>query len=672
MIKKNRLSFSALSVEEKKVPTRNASSPARSRYSVSGGHNDASVDTKAPSGRRLPGEANRKRLIKNSTYQYAKKGERFAGGRSRSFNGKTQSSSIESKIGAPQAGIIRIIPLGGVEEVGRNMILVEYEDDIIVLDVGFHFVDEEETMGADYTLPNFKYLEERKEKIRAVVITHGHLDHIGGIPFIMDRIGNPPIYAQYLTTLMIKKRQEEFVGKPPLHINVVDQDSKIQFKKLSIRFFPVYHSIPDSMGVIIGTPYGNIIASGDMKLEHESGKATAKEERVWGALGKENNLLMIADSTSAYLPGFSISEKEVHKNIEEIIKKTKGRLIIGMFATQFERMIKIIEICERYNKKIIPEGRSVKTNVEIAKLAGLLKPKEGTIIASQDVDNYPPHRIVIIATGAQGEEHSALMRMATNQHKYIKLNAQDTVMLSSSVIPGNEVNIEKLKDNLYRHDLKLIHYGMSDIHSGGHARQEDLVWINKMVNPKFFMPGYGNHTKLRIHAQIIHERNNFPKENIVVPDNGMIVEISEQGKKLTIRKEKAPSDVMVVDGLSIGATQDVVIRDRVMLAQDGMFVIIALIDQKTGKLKKSPDLISRGFVYLKENQELLRQVRIIIKKSVEEITGSWNPPAQNASPNDAGGIDFDYIKGALGESISKFLYQKTAKRPLVIPVVLSV
>lgn len=302
----------------------------------------------------------------------------------------------------------------------------------------------------------------------------------------------------------------------------------------------------------------------------------------------------------------------------------------------------------------------MKNNIEIAKLANILKAKDDTFIPSQEIDNYPPNKIVVIATGAQGEEFAALMRMATGNHKNIKLNSNDTVLLSSSVIPGNEVNIQKLKDNLYRHDLKLIHYGMSEVHSGGHARQEDLVWINKTVHPKFFMPGYGNHSMLRIHAQLIHERNNFPKENIVVPDNGMIVEIVDKGEKITVRKEKAPSAMMVVDGLTIGNVQDVVVRDRVMLAQDGMFVTIVLVDQKTGKLKKSPDLISRGFIYLKENQELLRQVRIMIKKNVEDATSR------------GGNVDFDLIKQGLGENVSKFLYQKTAKRPLVIPVILSV
>ena len=443
-------------------------------------------------------------------------------------------------------------------------------------------------------------------------------------------------------------------------MHIVDKDSVIRFNELSLGFFPVFHSIPDSMGVKVITPYGNILVSGDMKLEHEGSRPTAIEEKKWTTLGKDKNILMIADSTSSEIPGFSISEKEVQKNIENIIRTTEGRLIIGTFASQFDRMIKIVQICEQFNKKIIPEGRSIKNNLEIAKLAGLLKPKDDTFINAQDVDNYPPGKVVIIATGAQGEEFAALMRMATNKHKYLRLNPTDTVMLSSSAIPGNEVNIQKLKDHLYRHDLKLIHYGTAEVHSGGHGRQEDLVLINKMVNPKFFMPGYGNHFMLRIHAQLIHTRNNFPKENIVVPDNGMIIEFTDNGNKMIVRKEKAPATLMVVDGLSIGDVQDVVIRDRVMLAQDGMFVIVTLLDQKTGKLKKSPDLISRGFVYLKENQELLRQVRAIIKKLVEDQVH------KSATP------DFDSIKADLGESIAKFLYQKTEKRPLVIPVILSV
>jgi ribonuclease J len=662
MIRKNRMSFSSVSIENQKVhkPIRHSRVDEAIVQAGAIAHTSHPISVRQTSnvaqGHKAP---ERKKIMKSSTYQYStfKKGSR-AGGRpfeNRNLDKKTE----EIKVPPVEKDVIRIIPLGGVEEVGRNMILVESENDIIVLDMGFHFVEEEETMGADYTLPNFKYLEEKKDKIRAVAITHGHLDHIGGIPFIMDRIGNPPIYAQYLTTLMIKKRQEEYVGKPPLKINVVDANSKIQFNQLSLEFFPVYHSIPDSMGVVVGTPYGKIVVSGDMKVEHEAGKPTHHEETKWKALGEKGVLLLVADSTSSELPGFSIEEKEVQKNIERIIGTAHGRLIIGTFASQFERMIKIVEICEKYNKKVVMEGRSIKSNIEIAKLANLLKTKEDTIIDVQEIENYPPDRIVIIATGAQGEEFAALMRIATNKDKFIRFHDTDTVMLSSSVIPGNETNVQKLKDNLYRHNLKLLHYGIAEVHSGGHARQEDLVWINKMVNPKFFMPGYGNHSMLRIHAQVIQERNNFPKENTVVPDNGMVIEISDKGKKISVRKEKAPSNTMVVDGLTVGDTQRVVIKDRLLLAQDGMFVVVVLIDPRTGKLKKSPDLISRGFVYLKENQELLRQVRIMIKKSVESLT-------------DRGPIDLDYIKSDLGESVAKYLYQKTAKKPLVIPVILNV
>ncbi|MEK7175653.1 MAG: ribonuclease J [Patescibacteria group bacterium] len=674
MIKKNENSFSAVSITPRSflpaksqlnatgksevaspfvVGSKKFVAPAKTVTGIGAG---AGIAHKSPN---LAPQRTNKRIIKSSTFQYSKiKSKPY--GQKKSFNPRMG----DNKIPPVEKDVIRIVPLGGVEEVGRNMLVVESENDIIILDVGFHFVEEEEAMGADFTLPNFKYLEERKEKIRAVVITHGHLDHIGGIPFIMERIGNPPIYAQNLTTLMIRKRQEEYLSKPPLTLNIVDASSKIKFNELTIRFFPVYHSIPDSMGAIIETPFGNVLVSGDMKVEHIKGKPTPKEEQTWGNLGKENNLLLIADSTSASLPGFSIEEKEVQKNIEEIIKAAQGRLIIGTFASQFERLIKIIEICERHNKYIVLEGRSIKNNMEIAKLAGLLSPKKETIIEAQDIDNYPPNKVVIIATGAQGEEFAALMRIATNKHKCLRFTTTDTVMLSSSVIPGNEVNIQKLIDHLYRHDLKLIHYGIAEVHSGGHARQEDLLWINKTVKPKFFIPGYGSHSMLRIHAQLVHERNNFPKENIVVPDNGMLIEIVDKGNKITVRKEKAPSNMMIVDGFTVGDTQDVVVRDRVLLAQDGMFVIVVLIDQKTGKLRKSPDLISRGFVYLKENQELLRQARINIKKLVETNVLRFDPVTNQ--------IDFDILKANLGEDISKFLYQKTAKKPLVIPVILSV
>jgi ribonuclease J len=557
----------------------------------------------------------------------------------------------------PPAGEnVRMIPLGGVEEVGKNMMMIEHKDSIIVIDVGFQF-EEETTPGIDYILPNTKYLEERKDKIKAVIITHGHLDHIGGIPYIMNRIGNPPIYTRNLTSLMIKKRQEEFRHLPELNINIVEPGDTISIGDFSINFFPVTHSIPDAMGISVITPLGNIVITGDLKLNHVDEDPTDKEKKTWGEVGKGNNLLFVADSTNVERPGFSITEAQIHKNLEEIIKNVSGRLIVGTFASQFERMLKMIEIADRYNKKIITEGRSIKTNIEIAKKAGLLKIKEGTIIPVEDMGKYPTDKIFVLATGAQGEEFAALMRIANKKHKYIKFTERDTIILSSSVIPGNEISVQRLKDNLYRYNLHLIHYRVSDVHSTGHGNAGELTWINKQVGAKFFMPGYGYHSMLRAHAQTIEE-SGFPKKNIIVPDNGTIIEFDKKGMK--ILKEKAPSSIMMVDGFSIGDVQEVVLRDRQMLAQDGMFVIIAIVDLKTGKLRKSPDIISRGFVYLRESQELLREARFVIKKTVEGTLVGMHP------------INFDDVKNKVTDDLSRFLLRKTDKRPIVIPVMIGV
>lgn len=558
----------------------------------------------------------------------------------------------------PAENVARIIPLGGVEEVGRNCTVVDVNGDIFVLDAGFQFVSEDGSPGIDYMLPNTKYLEKHIDRIKGVIITHGHLDHIGGIPFIMGRIGNPTIYTQMLTSVMIKKRQEEYPDAPKLDVQEVKVGDRIKIGNTFVKFFPVTHSIPDSMGVSIETPHGNIVISGDLKLDHEDGVPSEKEEKTWGALNKDKNIFFMGDSTNAERDGFSMPEKRVHQTIEDIIKTVKGRLIIGTFASQFERMIKILEMAEKLGKKVVLEGRSIKTNVEIANLTKLLSIGKDVIIPGTDIDRYPPDKIIIIATGAQGEEFAALMRFATGKHKSVKLTPRDTVVLSSSVIPGNEIAVQRLKDNLYRHDINLLHYRSSDVHSTGHGNTGELVWINKQVNPTFFMPGYGYHSMLRCHARAV-EQSGFPKENIIIPDNGTVIDIIE-GKTLNIHKEKVPGAALLVDGISIGDMQEVVIRDRQMLAKDGIFVIIATVQLKTGRLKKSPDIISRGFVYIRENQELFQQARILIKKSVEDSIRGMHP------------VDLDLVKKELAETLESYLFQKTTKMPIVIPVVIGV
>ncbi len=553
---------------------------------------------------------------------------------------------------------VRIIPLGGIEEVGRNMLAVEVgaTGDILVMDAGFQFVSEEGSPGVDYILPNTKYLEKYQDRVAGVIITHGHLDHIGGIPFCLPRFGTPKIYAQALTNMMIAKRQEEYPDIPKPELITVKAGDSMTIGKTKVKFFPVTHSIPDSMGVSIETPQGNVVITGDLKLDHEDGVPTEKEAKVWGELNKDKNIFMVADSTNAEKDGFSIPERRVHETLEEIIKTVKGRLIIGTFASQFERMVHIIQIAEKLGKKVVTEGRSIKTNLEIAEKMGLIKVAKDTVIPAQAIGDYPPDKIVILSTGAQGEEFAALMRIATKQHKFITLNERDTIVLSSSVIPGNELNVQKLKDNLYRQSVTLIHYRSSDVHSTGHGNTGELVWFNKQVNAKFFLPSYGYRSMTYCHAKAV-EQAGRPKDTIILADNGTVIDV-EDGERLNIHKQKVPSSPMVVDGFTIGDMQEVVIRDRQALSKDGMFVIIASVNLKTGKLRKSPDIISRGFVYLRESQNLLNEARLLIKKTIEDSTNHMNP------------IDLDYVKNNLTDVMAGFLFQRTNKAPMVIPVLI--
>lgn len=552
---------------------------------------------------------------------------------------------------------IRIIPVSGVEEIGRNMIIFESVDDIIVIDAGFQFVSEESNApGIQYILPNTQYLEERKDKIRALVVTHGHLDHIGGIPFVMERLGNPPIYTQYLTSLMILKRQEEFPHMDPVDIHVIKEGETFTVGKTRIKTFPVTHSIPDAMGLAIETLHGNVIVTGDIKLNNVNGEVVVEEKESWEAIGKLNNLALICDSTNADRSGFSTSEAKVFLTLEEIIRNTKGRMIIGTFASQFDRLIGVINVCEALGKKVVMEGRSIKVAIEIAIQAKMLEAKPQTFIGAGDIPNYPADQIVILSTGAQGEEFAALMRMAQDKHKQIILNERDTIVLSSSVIPGNEIAVQKLKDNIYRRNVKIVNFQGSHVHASGHGNAGELVWVHQTIKPKFLIPVHGHHYHLKSHMFAAIE-NGFPKENVIVPDNGTIIDL-KNGTEIIRHKVKIPTEMVVVDGFTVGTRQEVVLRDRMSLSQDGMFVIIATVNAKTGKLRKSPDIISRGFVYLRENQQLLSEARVLIKKTIEKYTEKMNP------------LDLDYVKDELTDIVSQFLMQKTQKSPMVIPVLI--
>ncbi|MEY2671584.1 MAG: ribonuclease j1, ribonuclease [Candidatus Parcubacteria bacterium] len=611
---------------------------------------------------RGPGERSNpnSKKINRGSYQY---GNKNGGRRPHATPGAhapRPSTKKQSTIPAVAPGVIRIIPLGGVEEIGKNMTAIEIGNDIIVIDAGMQFKTED-TPGIDYIIPNTTYLEERKDKIRAMFVTHGHLDHIGGIPLVMSRIGNPPLYSRNLSILLMKKRQEEFSHLPALNVHVVENDSVVTVGNIRVRFFGVTHTVPDSMGIIVETPYGSIVTPGDYKLDQIDGVVSDEEEKEYAFFDKENVLCLLTDSTNIENEGFSQPESKVNAGLGNLLTKCNGRIIIAAFASHITRLVKIVEKAESLGKKVVLEGRSLKTNMEVCEQAGLFTPQKGTIIPVEDIGNYPPNKIVVLMTGAQGEEFAALNRAANKTHKKFTITKGDTIILSASIVPGNEISVQKLKDNLARHGVKIISYRTSEetIHATGHGNQEDIKWLHRKTHPKFFIPIHGHHSMLVRHKELAMELG-MSEDNVIVPDNGSLIEITDNGTKIGVRKEKAPASPMMVDGFSVGDEQEVVIRDRVMLAQDGMFVLIATIDSTTGKLRKSPDIISRGFIYLKENQDLLHQVRLIIKKTIEEGTRDTHP------------ANFDLIKTTLGDNISKFLFQNTAKRPLVIPVLLSV
>lgn len=554
------------------------------------------------------------------------------------------------------ANKLRIIPLGGCEEVGRNMTVFEYGPDIIIVDMGLQW-PEEDMPGIDYIIPNVSYLKGKEKNIRGVIITHGHYDHIGAIPHLIPKLGHPTIYGTPLTLGIIAKRQEDFKGEKALKLASITTANKLVLGKFKISFFGVSHNIPGSVGVIIDTPVGKIIHTGDFKLDAKASGDAPTEIAKIEALGKQNVIALMADSTNAPHTGHQLTEGDIQSNIDEILTQAPGRTIVGTFASLLGRIQQIIWAAEKINKKVVIEGFSMKRNVELAQELGYMKVKKGTIIQLKDMKSYPDNKIIIMCTGAQGEDNAVLMRIATNEHRSLKVEKGDTIVFSSSVIPGNERSVQRLKDNLYRKGAEVINYKMMDVHAGGHAKQEDLFEMIQMVKPKYHIPVYGNHSFLKIHGKVA-QRAGIPEERIFIPDNGQIIEFDAQGNGI-LTKEKTNSEYIFVDGLGVGDVSHVVLRDRQMMAEDGMVVVIATIG-KNGKLIHSPDIISRGFIYMRENKEIVETIRTKVKNIVNEHNKT------NGKINDT------YIKESLRNDLGQFIFQKTKRRPMILPVVIEV
>lgn len=554
---------------------------------------------------------------------------------------------------------LRIIALGGLEETGgMNCMAIEYGQDIVVVDLGWMFPDE--TMpGIDYVIPDVSYLEKKKANIRGVLITHGHLDHIGGAPYLLPKLGFPKVYATQLTKALMEGPLEEHNLLGRTSWQTVKYSDILQLGPFRIEFFHVNHSIPEGMGIAVTTPVGTVVHTGDFKFDATPiGDEPADLDKI-ERIGRDGVLLSMNDSTNVERPGSTPSEAEIGHNLEELIGQARGRIILSTFSSLIARLQEALWAAAKNNRKVTIVGRSMLKNVEICQRLGYLEIPKDILVDSRNLKSYRDDELLIICTGSQANEMSALVRMSTGENRQVQIKHGDTVILSSSPIPGNERPVQLMMDNLFRLGADVMYAKILDIHSSGHAYQDELKQMLTMLKPKHFMPIHGQYRQRVLHGRLANEVGVSP-HNVHLPDNGRVVEINHKGE-VGLTKEKVVSGLVFVDGLGVGDVGQVVMRDRKHMAEDGMCVIIAMVDRRSGKLQGNPDIISRGFIYLRESGKLIQELRAEVRKRF---------PQDGASGK--GKLDYANLKGKLRDDIGEFLYKKTQRQPMVLPVILEV
>ncbi|MBP6855767.1 MAG: ribonuclease J [Candidatus Pacebacteria bacterium] len=566
-----------------------------------------------------------------------------------------QHTPVQSQ---PNLEAVRFCALGGLEEIGRNMSVFEYKNEIIIADMGLQF-PEEDTPGIDYIIPNITGLQKKRANVKAIIITHGHYDHIGAIPYLVDKLGaNIPVYTAAFSKAIITKRQEDFPNAPKLNIHVVQHGEKVRLSQnLEAEFFNATHTIPDSISFMLKTPVGNMVYCSDLKVERDiNGTPHPEDVNVYREIAKQGVHTLFLESTNAEKPGASVSEETVINNLDEFFKNAQGRIIIGLFASLITRVVDIFRIAEQHNRKIILNGLSLKNNVQIAQNLGYLKSKKGAIISAEEMNNYPDDRILILTTGAQGESRAGLMKIVNGEHKTVTIKKGDTIIFSASAIPGNERPIQTLKDNLTRQGARVYQTQHVDIHASGHGPSEDLKLIQEIMRPRFFVPIHGMYFMRAANVRLA-ESIGIPSDHTFLIDNGQILNIYKDG--VTVANESLPAYYVMVDGLGVGDVEEVVLRDRMMLAQEGMLVIITTLDRRTGKLLKNPDIISRGFIYLNNNKDLIEEIRKKIKSLITRV-----PRVQS--------VDDDYLRNLIRDQIGQYVFSKTKRRPMILPSIIEV
>ena len=545
---------------------------------------------------------------------------------------------------------VKLIPLGGLCEIGKNITAIEYEDEIIVIDCGLSFPDNE-MYGIDLVIPDISYLLENREKVKGIFITHGHEDHIGALPYILKEI-NVPVYASKFTLSLIESKLIEFNMVSSCSLNEITLKEPIKTEHFACEFIRTCHSIADSCSLAITTPQGVIFHTGDFKIDYTPVDGEVIDLQRISEIGKRRVLLLMADSTNATREGFTISETIIGQNLTRLFRNAKGRVIVATFSSNVHRVQQVINSSITYGRKVAFSGRSMEKISQIAMDLGYLKVPKNTIIKLDDIHKYPDNKVTIITTGSQGEPMSALSRIASGNHKKIALKEKDYIIISASPIPGNTKLITKLIDVLISKGAEVIYDAMEEVHVSGHACREELKLIHSLIKPKYFVPVHGEYRHLKEHAELAKSLG-MDEKNIFLLDNGDVLELT--GKK-AVKAKSIHTGTVYVDGSGVGDVGNIVLRDRKVLSQDGILTAVLAIDKESKEIISGPDIISRGFVYVKDSNDLLSEATTLIEREVE-----------NCLANDI--VDWYSIKSKIKSSLGQFLYTKTKRKPMIIPVI---
>ena len=548
---------------------------------------------------------------------------------------------------------LKIIPLGGLHEIGKNITVFEYENDIIVVDCGLAF-PEDEMLGVDLVIPDITYLEKNKEKIRGMFITHGHEDHIGAIPYFLKKI-NVPIYATRLTCGLIRNKLEEHKLLKSTKLIEVKQGETVKAGKFSIEFIRSSHSIPDSVALAIKSPVGTILHTGDFKIDYTPIDGKIMDLGRIAELGNEGVLALMSDSTNSERKGFTMSEKTVGNVFERLFEGCRKRIVVATFASNVHRVQQIVNCAVRYNRKIAVCGRSMINMINTARELDYIKVPDNVFIDIDMIKNYTDDQLVIITTGSQGETMSALTRMAAGEHRKVQITPNDLIIISANPIPGNEKLVSKVIDDLMQIGAEVVYSSLADVHVSGHACQEEQRLMLALVKPKYFLPVHGEYRQLKAHAETAEEMG-IDKDNIFMLTNGRVLEMNPNEAKFTTSVQ---SGRILVDGLGVGDVGNIVLRDRQHLSQDGLIIIVMTMDSSTGEIIAGPDVISRGFVYVRESENLMENVKAVIRNEIEKCERNHI-------------TDWSTIKSTLRDNLKDYILQKTKRNPMILPIIMEV